>query len=499
MVIVVDQFEEFFIFWPEPGQRKPFIDALADCYDDKMLPLRIIVALRKDYYSDLADLEGRIGTIFHNQYRLDQMTRDEALAAITGPVTKLGRPVTYEQDLLDTLLDDLARGGMELPYLQIICTRLYEVLAPSEQTISTDAYERLGRAEGVLGIYLAEVLERLPGKGPDIAKSVLRELVTAEATKRVLSYKALEARLGADADELDSVLRRLVNARLLRRAEVADEVLYELAHECLIEEINKWIDVSDLELKLAEELMVREVESWRTHRTLIPEARLEMLYPYRDRFRGMDDEAWNCILYSALEIDRGVEGWLQAADERGVRLLVAIMRDEGPSFLEAPGVRPRDPEQHWFDADAIRMRAEVLGPVKDSHSAHRPIVDLGKGKTRVRGLAAMALGQVGEAAVDSLIDALSDKEWRVRRAAAESLGRIGDPRAVEPLVATLRFEDVDVRSAAVTALIRIGEPAVTALKDALRSEVPGVRRSAVKALRGIGTSRALSMLEEEKD
>ena len=51
------------------------------------------------------------------------MTRDEAQAAITGPVTRLPHPVAYEGALLERLLDDLSRGEVELPHLQIVCTQ----------------------------------------------------------------------------------------------------------------------------------------------------------------------------------------------------------------------------------------------------------------------------------------------------------------------------------------------------------------------------------------
>jgi HEAT repeat protein len=58
----------------------------------------------------------------------------------------------------------------------------------------------------------------------------------------------------------------------------------------------------------------------------------------------------------------------------------------------------------------------------------------------------------------------------VRKAAAEALGKIGDTRAVEPLIAALKTRDSDVRQAAAEALGKIGdaravEPLIAALKD----------------------------------
>ena len=47
--------------------------------------------------------------------------------------------------------------------------------------------------------------------------------------------------------------------------------------------------------------------------------------------------------------------------------------------------------------------------------------------------------------VPGLIKELCHEDWRVRSAAALALGRIGDARAVEPLIAALNDQDRHVR------------------------------------------------------
>jgi hypothetical protein len=136
LVVMLDQFEAFFVLGPTGEHQRPFIDALADCIEDGSLRVRFVVALRKDYYADLSAFQARLPQIFHHEMALGSMTRAEAETAITGPVAKLGRPVTYEPELLDTLLADLTRSEVELPHLQIICAQLYEGLAPEKTTIS---------------------------------------------------------------------------------------------------------------------------------------------------------------------------------------------------------------------------------------------------------------------------------------------------------------------------------------------------------------------------
>jgi len=70
-----------------------------------------------------------------------------------------------------------------------------------------------------------------------------------------------------------------------------------------------------------------------------------------------------------------------------------------------------------------------------------------------------ALGRIGDRrAVEPLIRVLSNADSHVREsaAAAEALGRIGSDRAVEPLKRTLNDADRDVRSSAAQALDTLG-------------------------------------------
>ena len=60
--------------------------------------------------------------------------------------------------------------------------------------------------------------------------------------------------------------------------------------------------------------------------------------------------------------------------------------------------------------------------------------------------AAESLARLGDPrAVDPLIDALYDEDWRVRQKAAWALGYLGDPRAIIPLRRLYRVEHEGVR------------------------------------------------------
>jgi len=73
--------------------------------------------------------------------------------------------------------------------------------------------------------------------------------------------------------------------------------------------------------------------------------------------------------------------------------------------------------------------------------------------------AAAALGKVGHPrAVDPLRAALRDKSPEIRKAAAEALGKIGDDSAEPSLLQTLNDETPSVRWRAAQALAEMGNP-----------------------------------------
>jgi len=192
---------------------------------------------------------------------------------------------------------------------------------------------------------------------------------------------------------------------------------------------------------------------------------------------------------------------------RAIELLAAALRWEWNS--DAP-----------IDADALR---KIGNPAVESLIA---ALDEGKGgRCCARRPAAQALGWIGDPrAVESLVAALRDEDSFVRIAAAEALAAIGDPRAVEPLAAALKDKNSMVSQAVASALITVGDDravgsliaaldedyvpaevmfalgaignprAVEPLAAALKSEDTWVRRAAAQALEQIGDFRAVESL-----
>jgi len=116
----------------------------------------------------------------------------------------------------------------------------------------------------------------------------------------------------------------------------------------------------------------------------------------------------------------------------------------------------------------------------------------------VREAAAKSLGKLNDSrAVEPLILALKDTYYWVRWAAAESLGELNDTRAVEPLILALKDkdEDSDVRWRAAESLGKLNDTrAVGPLIQALKDWYWAVRENAAWSLGELNDTRAVEPL-----
>lgn len=94
--------------------------------------------------------------------------------------------------------------------------------------------------------------------------------------------------------------------------------------------------------------------------------------------------------------------------------------------------------------------------------------------------------------LENFLASLKDHDSQVRQTAAEALGEMQDPRAVEPLIATLeKDEDSEVRATVAWALGQIGDIRAQAmLGQALLDANDRVCQEATVALQKISQARS---------
>ncbi len=133
----------------------------------------------------------------------------------------------------------------------------------------------------------------------------------------------------------------------------------------------------------------------------------------------------------------------------------------------------------------------ILEKIGDKATLEGLKLALNNEESDVRRISAFALGKIGDkAALDELKLALNDKKSDVRRSAVSALGNIRSEAAIEALQNVLNNdEEPDVRRSAASALGNIdSEAAVKALQNALNDRDFNVRREAAEGLGKIARS-----------
>jgi len=425
LVLVLDQFEEFFIRL-SPQFRAAFIAELGALYDTRDVPVKVVLSLREDWLAAVNEIRARIPEVFYVDMRLLPLARAQAEEAITAPVERLG--IGYEPALVAQLLDDL--GGAEAavmpPQLQLVCSALYDGLGPDERRITLAAYDGLGGARGVLRRYLDDALGRLGRDEAALARTALEELVTSQGTKAVRSGDELALALGVERSELEAVLEKMVRARLLRVLERGDGgTAYELAHEYLIAEIS--LEAQARKRKQAEELLSQELENWQRLGTLLAVDKLALLGKVREELR-LNGDAQAFLLRSALQVGQDVDYWLTRVAEPD-RLLAVLA------------------EAANRDEAAVRQRAAEAMGSQDVRGSVAPLraLALHDGEAEVRAAARVSLAALSRqrpCVVAELQNALAHADRTARRRVFKTLAQLpmqSLPLRLRPQVAATRM------------------------------------------------------------
>ncbi len=181
------------------------------------------------------------------------------------------------------------------------------------------------------------------------------------------------------------------------------------------------------------------------------------------------------------------------SEDRQVRR-VALTALDNISDLRATdslvlGLRDEDPGLRSLSASALGRKQDprALGPLAEVLRDEDPAV---------RKWAVKSLGDIkstGHHPVEGILPLLKDADKDVRISTIETLGKLQDVRAVQPLVEIVKESDIQqVRKGAMTALGQIrNQHALEPLLALVKDEDPMLRMWAVDALGEIGDARAL--------
>ena len=412
-VIVLDQFEEFFIRFG-PQLRKAFISELGALYEARSVPVKIVLSLREDRLASVNEIRERIPEAFYNDLRLLPLSRQQAREAITAPAEQLG--IRYDQSLVVRLLDELveaavdnADGFVMPPQLQLVCDAIYEhARSQGRHFISMTDYESVGGSQGILVRYIEEALREHWGRERKAAKDLLMALITSHGTKAMHDLEYLAAQVAVEKAQAERVLSRLTAQRLVRRLDEGQG--YELAHDILAQAIADWVDEEDRQLKQIREMLQREVADWHLDPEALPgQAKFRRINAFRDSLRFSKNEAI-FLLRAAIHHNAEVPYWLaQVHDPNSSTEILLDMLENGTSQAR------RTAASHLpkFPGDRVAV-ALARSTLKD------PLPE-------VREAASVALAQMdGRGGIDFLQEAAARPEGDGRQRALRALAVILD-------------------------------------------------------------------------
>ena len=274
LVIILDQFEEFFSRLDDPD-RESFIAEMTQTLARRDLPIKWVLSLRGEYLARLNELRAAIPDIFKAGLYLAPLNLESAAQAISEPArtARLG----VEPKLQQQILDDLGSGGwIEPPQLQIICYELFQAaISKGDNTLRLDDYQQHGGARQILASYLEQALSHLPPLQDIQAKRLLIALVSGDGTPAVLSLEEIASIAGLKPIETAEILVRLQDERLVKASTHEGQPVYELAHAYLAASLA--VDPDVLQRKAIEEMLRRDFQNWQRHRILLSEEMLRTL------------------------------------------------------------------------------------------------------------------------------------------------------------------------------------------------------------------------------
>ena len=329
LVIVLDQFEEFFVRQGE-AVRQAFAQELRDCLwpaSDMVgagdLDLRVVLSLRDDFLGSLDELTGVLPhDVFAHRYRIQNLDAEKATLAIIKPAERFGLPV--EEALCQRLVADLEDRGVEPANLQIVLHELYQDALRQRLWIEQERrgtglalarYQALGGTRAILADYLDRVLAELEAEQRQQAKAILKSMVTAQRTKVAVTGREIVAgdlvtRYGVPKEQILSRLAFLRNRGVVRK--FGDEDRYELAHEVMVEKVWQWVSEDDLRLLDARDMLRRAMSDHDRFGHLMNASQLALLDGYRDRL-ALEVEEQEFLLRSALTADHELAYWRKRA------------------------------------------------------------------------------------------------------------------------------------------------------------------------------------------
>ncbi len=211
LLIILDQFEEYFLYHPESERDNLFDEEFARAVNREDVDANFLVAMREDALSRLDRFRARIANMLSNALRLRHLDAASVQDAMRKPLDVYASqhpaepPMSIEDELVNALTEEIqveklmiGEGGqgivergtedadirIEAPFLQLALTRLWnEERSKGSQVLRLETLQALGGAGRIIRTHMDSAMNALSPEEQETAADVFRYVVTPSGTK----------------------------------------------------------------------------------------------------------------------------------------------------------------------------------------------------------------------------------------------------------------------------------------------------------------------------
>jgi tetratricopeptide (TPR) repeat protein len=272
-LILLDQFEEYFMYHPESRMDDPFESELARVVNRTEVDASVLIALREDGLAKLDRFRVRIPNLMGNILRLQHLDATSAEEAIRNPLDVYNRytsqaseKVSIEDALVHEILSQVRSGRVSLadltrveqikihdemaqietPFLQLVLERLWKAeMSDGSHVLRLSTLERLKGAKEIVRTHLDEVMNGLPPAEQESTARIFQHLVTPSGTKIAHKLTDLAKWANLEKDRLAPIVKKLsADNRILRPIapppDQPEALRYEVFHDVLAPAVLDW-------------------------------------------------------------------------------------------------------------------------------------------------------------------------------------------------------------------------------------------------------------------
>jgi tetratricopeptide (TPR) repeat protein len=274
IVLLFDQFEQFFVHRKQKSDRAPFVQALARWFaKEQSLPVKILICIRGDFLDRLNELQKAMAYSLSpmQSFRLERFEPDQAteVFCFLAEKERLDHDRKFITEFMRQEMADSEDGLVSPVNIQVLAWMIVGQRLRSDRAFTRATFQKLGGVDGLLERYLTRALSaRETETRRQAAIKVLLTLVDLERNARAgaLTLEALRQKLRGEIR--DAELKEVVSwlgrgdVRLIWSSVETDGEKFELAHERLIPALRRLAGKQLSAADRANQLLERRANEW---------------------------------------------------------------------------------------------------------------------------------------------------------------------------------------------------------------------------------------------